>query len=64
MPLYIVLKYKRHRKTPPYSRHIDGLVSVAAGTAGAIEGCLVVQILVWVHLFAIMYDFDVYMRAG
>ena len=40
------------------------LLSVAAGTAGAIEGCLVVQILVWVHLFAIMYDFDVYMRAG
>ena len=40
------------------------LLPVAAGTAGAIEGFLVVQILVWVHLFAIVHDLDVYMRAG
>jgi hypothetical protein len=39
-----------------------GLFSPSA--PGVIEGFLLVQILVWIHLFAIVHDLDVHMRAG
>ncbi len=32
--------------------------------SGTIVGFLVVQILAWIHVFSIVHDFDVYMRAG